>query len=93
MNQRDARGITSKSYTPNSEIITDALLNVTQGTYDAYGNLRTFVEHTDGRDITTRYAYDALKRPIAFQDALGNVRTWQYDGLGRLASATDTHAP
>lgn len=92
VSQRDARGTTTKSYIPRSETITDALGIATRNTRDAYDNIITVEEDATNTDITTRYSYDALKRPIWLQDALANIRNWTYDGLGRLHTATDTHS-
>jgi RHS repeat-associated protein len=93
VSQRDARGITRKSYTPRSETITDALGAITRSEYDAYGNMVKFIERISNRDITTRYSYDALWHTISLEDTLGNTREWQYDGYGRLYRASDIHAP
>ncbi len=64
VSQRDARGTTTKSYIPRSETITDALGIATRNTRDAYDNIITVEEDATNTDITTRYSYDALKRPI-----------------------------
>lgn len=64
VSQRDAKGLTTKSYTPRSETITNALGAITRGNRDAYGNLISFVEKINGRDLTTLYSYDAFSRPI-----------------------------
>lgn len=64
VSQRDARGVTIKSYTPRSETITNALGAITRGNRDAYGNLISYVENISGRDLTTSYSYDALSRPV-----------------------------
>lgn len=65
----------------------------TSSTYDAAGNLLT---HTDAKGQVTTYAYDALNRVtlITFHD--GSKQAYAYDsgtnGIGRLASITDTNA-
>lgn len=64
VSQRDARGVTTKSYTPISETITNALGATTRGNRDAYGNLISYVENIGGRDIITGYSYDAMSRPV-----------------------------
>jgi RHS repeat-associated protein len=92
ISQRDARWVTTKSYIPWRETITNALGYTTEARYDEYGNLSSFIEKMNGRDIATIYNYDGLGRPIGLTDAYSNIRTWSYDGLGRLASATDLHA-
>jgi RHS repeat-associated protein len=60
---------------------------------DAYGNL-VKVEEKNGNDIyTTTYEWDGNKNLTKITDALGNVRNFSYDGLGRRLGAEDLHAP
>jgi RHS repeat-associated protein len=92
ISQRDARWVTEKRYSPGKETIKNALWSLTEARYDAYGNLTTFIEKMDNRDIVTKYSYDALGRPVSLMDAYSNSRSWNYDGLGRLKLATDLHA-
>lgn len=44
---------------------------------------------SNGGRYTTRHTYDPLGRLLSTQDAIGNVWTWSYDGLGRETYATD----
>ncbi len=89
--QRDAKGITTKSYTSKSESLTNALWLTTISYKDAYENLTSLVEKLPDKDITTRYNYDALGQPTQLIDTYGNMRSWKYDGLSRLSEATDLH--
>lgn len=82
-----------KSYNLWKEVVTDAKGNTTTYEKDAYENLIKVIERFSSRDIVTLYSYDALSRPIGLTDALGNTRSWTYDGYGRLALATDLHVP
>ncbi|MBP9780002.1 hypothetical protein KBD33_05275, partial [Candidatus Gracilibacteria bacterium] len=91
ISQRDARGVTEKVYSPGKETIKNALGNITEARYDAYGNLTTFIEKMGSRDILTKYSCDALGRPVSLIDTYNNSRSWNYDGLGRLKLATDLH--
>lgn len=60
---------------------------------DAFGNLAQVVEHGAASNATTTYMYDAANNLANITDALGNVRTFTYDGLGDRLSAQDLHAP
>jgi len=90
--EKTSRGMTEKTYALNTETLTNALGYKTMNTYDAYGNLTSVQENNGKQDIITRYTYDALNRPRILRDALGNIRTWEYDALGRLITASDIHA-
>ena len=59
---------------------------------DAYGQLANVVEHNSGNNATTTYAWDAVGNLSQITDALSNVRTFTYDGLGRRLTAQDLHA-
>ena len=91
ISERTSRGMTQKTYWSKSEIITDALGNITKWERDAYGNLAKYTEILDGRDIITSYGYDALGRTINLSDAYSNTREWGYDHFWRLKNATDIH--
>jgi YD repeat-containing protein len=91
--EKTSRGVTEKVYTPNTETLINALGYRTKNAYDAYGNLVQVRENDGAKDIITRYTYDALGRPILLTDALGHIRTWQYDIFGHLIEASDTHTP
>ncbi len=61
---------------------------VTRYAYDATGN-RTVI--TNARGYTTTFAYDALYRPIAESDALGNTTRYGYDAVGNRSVMTDAN--
>lgn len=92
ISERTSRGITKKVYLPWEESLIDALGYITKNTYNAKGNLIRVTENDGQKDIITNYAYDGLSRPVSLIDALGNIRTWKYDGLGRLSEANDLHS-
>ena len=50
------------------------------------------VEHIGTSTATTTYAWDFNKSLTNVTDALGNVRNFTYDGLGRRLTAQDLHA-
>jgi RHS repeat-associated protein len=58
---------------------------------DAYGNLIQVDEHNGGSTYTTTYNYDRAGNLTKITDALGNVRNFTYDGLGRRLTAEDLH--
>lgn len=91
--EKTSRGMTEKIYAPNTETLVNALGYKTTNSYNAYGNLVEVRENDGTQYITTQYSYDALGRPILLTDALGHIRTWQYDALGRLIQSSDVHAP
>ncbi|MEK7539140.1 MAG: SpvB/TcaC N-terminal domain-containing protein [Patescibacteria group bacterium] len=62
---------------------------------DAYNNLIQVDEHPSisSGPATTYYSYDYLGDLTKITDALGNIRNFTYDGLGRRLTAQDLHAP
>src|SRR5258708_4994288 len=68
--------------------------NKTKDLYkDAYGNLVQVDEHNGASTYSTYYVYDYLSDLTKITDALGNVRNFAYDGLGRRLTAQDLHDP
>ncbi len=59
---------------------------------DAYDRLIQVGEY-DSTTLTTSYNYDGVGNLIKITDALGNIRNFTYDGLGRRLTAQDLHAP
>ena len=59
---------------------------------DAYGNLIKVEEINNGSIYTTNYEWNLNKKLAKITDALGNVRNFTYDSLGRRLSAEDLHA-
>ena len=83
-------GTTSSVYTPWKVTVTDPNGHAKDLIKDAYDNLVQVNEY-NGSTYTTTYAYDYLKDLTNITDALGNVRNFAYDGLGRRLSAQDLH--
>jgi YD repeat-containing protein len=71
---------------------TDTLGKVKDFYTDAYGNLSKVVEHMGTTTATTTYTYDAEKDLTKVTDALGNIRNFTYDTLGRLLKSEDLHS-
>ena len=46
----------------------------------------------DGNYFTRRYIYNAADNLLSFEDAEGNIRRWEYDGLGRRIKTHDKDA-
>ncbi len=86
-------GTTTNSYTNWTVKTTDPLENVKDIVKDAYGNLANVVEYGGATIATTTYSWDLLGNLATTTDALGNVRGFVYDGLGRRTQAQDLHAP
>jgi RHS repeat-associated protein len=88
----NALGTTSNVYTNWKIATTDARGKEKDAYDDAYGNLIRVDEHNNGSTYSTYYTYDGLKDLTNITDALGNVRNFTYDGLGRRLTAQDLHA-
>jgi YD repeat-containing protein len=88
----NANGSTNNTYYQWRTTTTDPNGNIKDYGKDAFGNLVNVVEHTTGSLATTTYMYDALNDLATTTDALGNVRHFTYDGLGRRLTAQDLHA-
>jgi RHS repeat-associated protein len=86
----NAVGSTANVYSKWTTTTTDPNGNSKDYILDAFGNLAQVVEHGTS-NATTTYAYDAANNLATTTDALGNIRTFTYDGLGRRVSATDLH--
>ena len=88
-----AVGTTTNVYANWKVTTTDPNGDVKDTYDDAYGNLVQVGEHNGTSTYTTTYAYDGLKDLLTITDANNNVRNFVYDGLGRMVSSTDLHAP
>jgi len=88
-----AVGSTTNAYKNWTVTTTDPDGHVKDYTKDAYGNLASVVEHVGGAYASTTYAWDLNGDLTNITDALGNVRNFTYDGLGRRLTAQDLHAP
>lgn len=58
---------------------------------DAYDNLIQVDEHNDSNIYETRYTWDLNGKLLHIEDALGNIRNFEYDNLGRRTMAEDLH--
>ena len=88
----NAVGSSSNAYVNWKTTVTDPNGNKKDLYHDAYGNLVQVGEHNGTSTYSTYYTYDGLKDLTNLTDALGNVRNFTYDGLGRMVSSTDLHA-
>src|SRR5262247_4033909 len=59
---------------------------------DAFGNLVQVNEHNATNTYSTYYEYNAANDLTKITDALSNIRSFTYDGLGRRLTAEDLHA-
>jgi len=77
----------------NEVATTDELGHRTFRHYDALGNtiVETRTRQSNGAldTLTTRFSYDALRRPIQIVDPEGSVETIAYSPAGRRVSSTD----
>ena len=85
-------GSTTTSYSSNTTTVSDAAGVSLTSTYDGLGRLVEVSE--DGISATTCYSYDALDNLTAVRQKAtnctgGQLRTFAYDSLGRLTSATN----
>jgi RHS repeat-associated protein len=88
----NAVGTTTDTYGNWEVTITDPRGKQKNEFNDAYGNLVQVNEHNGSSTYSTYYTYDGLQDLMNITDALGNVRNFTYDGLGRKLTAQDLHA-
>ncbi len=88
----NAVGTITNAYDDWKVTTTDAKGNQKDLYKDAYGNLIKVGEHNGANIYTTIYTYDGAGNLTKITDALGNVRNFTYDGLGRRLTAQDLHA-
>lgn len=86
-------GITTVGYDNWSENITDPRGKIKILTKDAYNNLIRVDEINNGQTYSTNYLYNGLNLLSKIIDASGNIRNFQYDGLGRKLLTEDLHSP
>jgi RHS repeat-associated protein len=89
----NAVGNTINSYNDWRTTVTDANGKTKDLYHDAYDRLIRVDEHNLGNTYTTNYEYNGQDKLTKVTDALGNVRNFSYDGLGRRLSAEDLHVP
>ncbi|MCI0597691.1 DNRLRE domain-containing protein, partial [Candidatus Parcubacteria bacterium] len=87
----NAAGETTTAYDQWQEMITDPLSHLKTFTSDAFGRLTSVLEHNASSTHTTSYEWNQNDKLTKITDALGNVRNFTYDGLGRRLTAEDLH--
>ncbi len=90
--QTNALGTTNTTYQNWTKTVVDPLSNIKNYYYDAYENLVRVDEVLNGTTLATLYGYNGIGALTSITDALGNVRSFTYDMLGRRLSAQDLHA-
>lgn len=88
----DATGATTYAYDDWKTTSTDKNGKVKRSYRDAFGNLARVDEISGGSTYATTYQWNLNGKLVKLTDALGNVRSFAYDGLGRRLSAEDLHA-
>lgn len=92
--ETNAVGTTSYAYDDWKTTVTDPRGSVKNLLHDAYGRLNRVEEVLNATNtFATAYDYDGNDNLTGITDALGNVRAFTYDGLGRRLTAQDLHAP
>lgn len=92
INAQTAVGTITNNYNDWQTTVTDAEGKVKDLYKDAYDNLVQVNEHNNLATYSTYYQWNYLKKLTKITDALGNVRNFIYDGLGRNLLAEDLHA-
>jgi RHS repeat-associated protein len=87
----NAVGTTTYSYDDWRASTTDPLGHVKGIEKDAFGNLVRVNEVNATSTYATVYTYDRIGDLTKITDALGNVRNFTYDALGRRLTAEDLH--
>ncbi|MFC5048659.1 FG-GAP-like repeat-containing protein [Aquimarina hainanensis] len=88
----NAKGTTTTSYDGFETTITDAENNQKDLITDAFGNLVSVKEHSDGSIYETEYNYNTQNLLTKITDAENNVRNISYYGLGRRTQLEDLHS-
>lgn len=92
INTQTVLGTTSNNYNGWQTTVTDTNGKIKDLYKDAYDNLIQVNEHNGKEIYSTYYQWNGLKKLTKITDALGNVRNFSYDALGRALSAEDLHA-
>jgi RHS repeat-associated protein len=87
-----AVGNTSTTYDQWNSTVTDPRGKVKTFSRDAYDRLVTVIENNSSAVYTTVYTYNGRGDLTGLTDALGNTRSFTYDGLSRRLTAQDLHA-
>ncbi|EKD47599.1 MAG: virulence plasmid 65kDa B protein/YD repeat protein, partial [uncultured bacterium] len=86
-------GTTQTAYLPWTQTVTDPLLNMKTYYYDSRQNLVQVDETNEGATYSTYYEYNLLGNLTHIEDALGNLRNFEWDSLGRLTYQEEMHTP
>lgn len=84
-------GTTTNTYDDWKLTVTDANDKSKDLYKDAQGNLVQVDEHNSGDTYSTYYEWNPLGNLTKITDALGNIRNFTYDKLGRRLTAEDLH--
>jgi RHS repeat-associated protein len=79
------------TYRVNSVTVTDQALRKRSSVTDALGRLKSVTEDPNGLNYQTAYTYDVLGNLLTVQQGV-QTRTFVYDSLSRLTSATNPEA-
>lgn len=88
----NALGVTTNNYGDWQLTVVDPNGKMKDLLSDAYGRLIEVDEHNATSTYVTGYQYNGAGNLTKITDALGNVRNFTYDGLGRRLTAQDLHA-
>ncbi len=81
--QGNALGVTRKIYDDWSQTIIDPLGNPKKYLFDARDQLVEVIEYLEEEELVTGYEYDGNGNIVLFQNAEGQIKTQQFDLLGR----------
>ncbi len=84
-------GTTTNTYDDWKLTVTDANGKSKDLYKDAQGNLAQVDEHNGASTYSTYYEWNPLGNLTKITDALGNIRNFTYDKLGRRLTAEDLH--
>jgi len=81
--------IVTTAYSGNTTTVTDEVGKKRQSTTDALGRLTQVVEDPGGLGYVTNYTYDALDNLLSIVQNGSRQRTFNYNSLSQLTSATN----
>src|SRR5262249_7732900 len=81
-------GMVSTTYLGNAVTVSDQLGKARKSVTDALGRLKTVYEDPSQLNYQTDYGYDTLDNLISVTQGTQPARTFVYDSLKRLTSAT-----
>lgn len=82
--------VTSYEYNPLNQItkVTDAENQISEYTYDSYGNNLSFTQSEESKTFIHTNAYNAANELINTTSPSGRIATYTYDKLGNALSET-----